>query len=90
MITNLEKYKKDLDRLIEQGKNLFNGIQAEFLPEEFREQVQTVLKDKKQVKEFIGKLPSFKEDYQKWYSEGLILLRQLLPDRLSDFIRLYE
>jgi hypothetical protein len=28
--------------------------------------------------------------YQTWYSEAKALVRQLLPDRLSDFARLYE
>ena len=35
-------------------------------------------------------LPSFKDEYQSWYSEAKALIRQLLPDRLSDFTRYYE
>ena len=27
---------------------------------------------------------------QPWYSEAKVLIRQLLPDRLSDFVRHYE
>jgi len=38
----------------------------------------------------IKKLPNFKSNYQTWYSESLILLKYLLPDRLNDFIKLYE
>ena len=38
----------------------------------------------------IGALPRFKTVYQRWYSEALALVRQLLPDRLNDFVRLYE
>jgi uncharacterized protein (UPF0332 family) len=39
---------------------------------------------------FIKKLPKFNEDYQAWYSEAKALIKQLLPDRLSDFVRHYE
>ena len=35
-------------------------------------------------------LPSFKGEYQSWYSEAKALIRQLLPDRIEDFARLYE
>lgn len=32
----------------------------------------------------------FSSDYQSWYSESKTLIGQLLPDRLDDFIRMYE
>jgi hypothetical protein len=35
-------------------------------------------------------LPDFEDDYQSWYSEAKHLIKQLLPDRLDDFQRLYE
>jgi hypothetical protein len=35
-------------------------------------------------------LPSFTRDYQKWYSEALGVIRQLLPDRVADFQYYYE
>lgn len=35
-------------------------------------------------------LPMFKDKYQTWYSESLAIIKLLLPDRLSDFVRLYE
>ncbi len=42
------------------------------------------------VKEFLKSLPSFKGTYQLWYSEAKVLVKQLLPDRLSDFVSHYE
>lgn len=39
---------------------------------------------------FLEKLPSFSGEYQRWYSESIALLRQLLPDRVADFVRHYE
>ena len=42
------------------------------------------------AQEVVDRLPSFFRDYQPWYSEAKALIRQLLPDRLADFARLYE
>jgi hypothetical protein len=36
------------------------------------------------------KLPSVRREYQTWYSEALALVRQLLPDRLEDFVGYYK
>jgi len=90
MITNLEKYKKDLEELIANGEQLLMAMQADFRGEDFRDQLKKVLKDEKKVSEYLKKLPSFSNAYQAWYSESLVLLKQLLPDRVSDFIKLYE
>ena len=84
----LEKYKKDLDKLISYGEMLLNAMQYEALPEEFEKQAKKTLG--KEYKEFIEKLPSFKNTYQSWYSEALNLIKIMLPDRINDFVRLYE
>jgi len=85
---NLEKYKKDLEQLISEGENLLNSIQFEFRSDEFRTQAKKVLKEK--YEPFIKALPSFKEKYQFWYSESLAVIKFLLPDRIVDFVKLYE
>ena|SRR3989344_3262438 len=90
MISNLEKYKADLDRLIADGGCLHMAMQAEFLPEQFQGSLKKALKTEKKVSEFLKKLPSFSGKYQTWYSEALSLLKQLLPDRVPDFVKLYE
>lgn len=90
MITNLEKYKKDLKELIANGVQLLMAMRADFLAEDFRDQLKKVQKDEKRVSEYLKKLPSFSDAYQSWYSESLVLLKQLLPDRVSDFTKLYE
>ncbi len=43
-----------------------------------------------EIDEYIQSLPSFRDEYQAWYSEAKVLVRQLLPDRLTDFTRYYE
>jgi hypothetical protein len=90
MATNIDKYKSDLKKLIELGANLFNAMQYEVFPEEFKRQAKNALKTDEKVESYLKKLPHFGPGYQKWYSEGLTLIKQLLPNRLADFIRHYE
>ena len=85
---NVDRYEKDLDALIGKGWQLYNAIQHECYPQETTQSVRQSLGDK--ADEFIQALPSFKGEYQPWYSEAKALVRQLLPDRLSDFTRYYE
>ena len=85
---NADRYTKDLDSLLRQGTQLQNAIQYECFPEEFARTAKEQFGE--QAEKLIEGLPSFREDYQAWYSEAKALVRQLLPDRLSDFTRYYE
>jgi hypothetical protein len=67
-----------------------NAIQYETHPAEVIEQVKDIAKNQEEAEKFLKKLPNFRESYQAWYSESLIVIKQLLPDRLGDFIKLYE
>ncbi len=88
MPSNLDRYKKDLDSLIANGEKLSLAIQAECFPEEFKKALKRAHGDK--AKTVLKALPQFKEAYQPWYSEAKALIRQLLPDRLADFVSHYE
>lgn len=91
MPSNLDRYRKDLDSLIETGQNLYHAIQAECFPEAFKREVGRVAdKNKEIAKEMMKGVPSFKNTYQLWYSEAKVLIKQLLPDRLTDFAGHYE
>lgn len=87
-MTNLDKYKEDLGKLIGKGEDLLNAIQFQCCPDDFRNQAKKILKEK--YEPFIKALPSFKDEYQSWYSESLSLIKLLLPDRLNNFVKLYE
>lgn len=87
---NIEKYKNDLQYLIGKGGELSLSIQNECYPEKTRLRFQATIQDDKKVDELLKKLPPFRREYQSWYSESLVLIKQLLPDRLSDFVRLHE
>lgn len=95
MASNIDRFRKDLDALIEKGQLLEYSMRRECMgAKEFDAQVKKQFGAKADALEkadaFLKTLPSFKEHYQAWYSEALALLRQLLPDRVDDFKRLYE
>jgi hypothetical protein len=81
MISNLDRYKKDLDTLSANGHALLLAMVAERFPEKFKTAEQ---------KAKLKGAPSFIKSYQSWYSEALVLIKQLLPDRLSNFVSHYE
>lgn len=72
---NLERYKKDLNELILQGESLYKAICDECEPVEHRRQSDN--------------LPCFCIGYQSWYSESLVVIKQLLPERFDDFKSYY-
>lgn len=88
MSSNLDRYKNDLDTLVQRGERLHLAIQAECFPEKFAQAMAKEYGDKATA--ISAELPSFTEGYQRWYSEARAVIRQLLPDRLADFIRHYE
>ena len=86
-MTNLDRYKKDLGALVETGGELVISLEAECHPELFKAHVKQ-LGDRGE--HLVKTLPRFADAYQRWYSEAKALIRQLLPDRLADFVRHYE
>lgn len=88
--SNIERYKSDLDKLISDGDRLQNAAYFEFMRERFVDVLRKDLKNEKEVKRFIKNIPSFNLQYQTWYSEALSVLKQLLPDRVGDFVGLYK
>ena len=83
-----DRYEQDLVALIKKGGTLYNAIQYECYPKEF---VRALKKEAGDDSEgTIRTIPQFEDEYQPWYSEAKALVRQLLPDRLSDFTRHYE
>ena len=90
MISNLEKYKKDLERLISDGGHLLNAMQFECYPKEFEDASKKVMKTKREFEDLKNRLPAFKDKYQSWYSESLAVIKFLLPSRMEDFVKLYE
>jgi len=87
MPTNLDRYKNDLDALRKKGSRLLLAIQKECYPKNFERSIE---KSGQVAKDLAKDLSPFAGDYQPWYSEAKALVRQLLPDRLADFVGYYE
>ena len=84
-------FAKELKRLINQGDMLHMAMINECDPQGFEKLLTKSFKgDTKKISEYVGKLPSFSDDYQKWYSEAQSVIKQVLPDRLSDFRSYFE
>lgn len=88
MTTNFDRFKDDLDALLKLGEMLDLAMTLEIDPERFKAAVKKA--HGKEAENFLKSIPSFNSEYQRWYSESQALLRQLLPDRVADFIRHYE
>jgi hypothetical protein len=87
MISNLVRYKKDLDALIKKGELLSLAMHSQYT-KDFDKTLRRQLGNDADAA--LKNLPNFKSDYQSWYSESLAVIKQLLPDRYSDFVRHYE
>jgi len=79
--SNLAKLKADLEKLISKAELLYYSLADELglFSQEQKENLGELLK-----------LISFKNDYESWYSEALVLIKQVLPERLADFVILYK
>lgn len=84
-----DKFSGELDELIREGERLHAALQHQCHPKEFAEIYGRVL-DKEKLDDFIKKLPSFDGRYQSWFSRAQSAIKQVLPDRLSDFNSYYE
>ncbi len=82
------RFKQDFTTLSSKGERLRVAMLAEchghkFVADAFASQIGN-------AEEFLKKLPAFKDAYQPWYSEAAATVKQILPDRLADFISHYQ
>jgi len=89
-MNNIEKYKNDLNNLVSKWEILYDAIQYRFFPEQVENELKKIFPKEENIKKFIEKLPIFEDEYQDWYSESLVLIKQLLPDRFDDFVSLFS
>jgi len=83
-LTSLQRFEADLKRLVSEGRDLLHRLYFDAAQEEFVEKA-----DPKEV-ERVSALPRFASRYQSWYSEAKTAVSVLLPQRLTDFVELYE
>ena len=89
-MSNLKRYKKDIDSLILEGERLNFSMQLECFPEKMKEGIRSNVDTDEEAEQIFKKLPNFRSEYQIWYTESLSLIKLLVPNRLNDFIKLYE
>lgn len=80
MESNITKFKDELKALIHEGELLRVSLALDLggVDEETEKKLREM------------KLPNFKEEYERWYSVSMQVVKQLLPDRLSDFVKQYK
>lgn len=82
MTSKRDAIRGELDRLILQGDLLWLAMAVE--GGDIGEDVS------KRVEESSVTLPTFREDYEPWYSIALLVVKQVLPERLDDFVAQYK
>jgi hypothetical protein len=87
-MTNLQKYKDDLKKLVAKATLLYYSLAKDVVGLNTAEGKK--LKKFLEENELTQTLPDFKSEYEKWYSEALEVIRQVLPSRYDDFKRLYK
>ena len=81
--SNLARYRDDLKRLIELGGSMLMDV-AYQTADQKRKLTENEKKEATLVK------GSFRPDYQRWYTEVLAVIRQITPDRQTEFEQLYK
>ena len=86
-----KKFKEQLDALIVKGNSLDLAMRHDCYGGAFEEQISEMLKgDAAEIEKYFKALPNFNWEYQAWYSEAQAVIKQVIPDRLSDFTSYYE
>ncbi|WMT89275.1 hypothetical protein [Pelagibacterium sp. H642] len=91
MSEKIKKFSGELDELIKQGEMLLLSMQHECVPTEFEKvYARSFNGDKEKLSSFIEKLPDFKRGYQAWYSKAQAVIKQVMPNRLLDFMSYFD
>jgi hypothetical protein len=88
---NLKRFEDDLNRLITTATALDLSLSVELHGK--KKVLEALIKSgrsKEKAEAALKDLPGFKVTYETWYSEALAVLRQLLPDRVANFVSHYE
>ena len=83
MVSNLDKYKTDLERLVKLGTSMALDLTSRTLgsTESLGDEIKEAL---------TGVEGSFESHYQRWYTEASEVIRQLIPRRIEEFETLYR
>jgi len=82
-MSNLDRYKSDLENLIQLGEKMELDLTFRHL----KKQGELDENHKETAKKVNG---SIEKEYQRWFTESCAVIKQLLPDRLAEFEQLYK
>ena len=82
-MNNLDKYKDDLDSLLKLGEKMQFDLTFRFV-EDQGDLGETINEAGKKLK------GCFERDYQRWYTESSVVVKQMIPDRFVEFGELYK
>lgn len=83
MSNNLERFKSELAKLNKLGVDMYNDLVFQAMKKGGKLE-EKYMQAAEKVK------GSFRGNYQKWYTEACAVLKQLVPDRLEEFVHLYH
>lgn len=86
MESNLDKYRKEIQELCVNGFILRCGLRNEMGIPFTEAEVKGISDNMLQT----IKKATFSDRYQKWYNASLATIKQLLPDRVVDFVSAYH
>ncbi|PMZ85274.1 MULTISPECIES: hypothetical protein [unclassified Pseudomonas] len=90
-VSNLEKYRKDLKALLHEGERVLQALlRASLGGAKWRASLKQAQWSEEKIEKLDKSLRPFKICYNHWYSEALVVVKQLLPDRYADFVKFYE
>jgi len=87
---NVSRFKNDIDRLSRDGDLLLHSMKMRVMGKQKFKDAIIKINGEEKAEKILNKIPEFNRFYETWYSEYVALLRQLLPDRVKNFVELYE
>lgn len=90
-VSNLEKYRTDLKTLLQEGRRVLQALLRDAQGVEvWRANWKKNGWTEEEIEKLDKDLKPFRTYYHHWYSEALVVVKQLLPDRYADFVKFYE
>lgn len=81
-MSRLDELKKEVAELVSQGTRIFAALIVKCDPERIKKLHPELLKTYANF--------NLSEEYQRWYTKALVVVKQLVPDRKEDFVGFYQ
>lgn len=82
-MSNIDKYKNDLDSMLQLGQKMERDLLFRC-----RKDLGTLEEGDEDIVRVVE--GCFERDYHRWYTEACVVIKQLIPDRYSEFESFYK